>query len=419
MSMLQYCIKLFLFTFIAVAKLQGQDTLMINIQQADSLFFNNSYYLLAAEMNVDAHKALVLQSKMYPNPTISAELNMVDPQNKRLFHLGKSGQMAFQVEQLILLGGKRKAQIDMAKTNTEIAEIEFQKLVHNLKFHLHSQLFALGQQDFLIKKYNQQLSLLDGLLLSYKTQVDKGNIPMSELVRLKGAYLKLNNDRAEILAQYYDTQAILQKILQSTVTISFVFTENDIKNYVKLITIDELKSTALSSRTDLIILDKNKQLAEQYLVLQKKMAIPDLSVYAAYDQNGGAFANQVNGGVSIALPIFDKNKGNINFADFKRREIEFENLAMRNEVFTEIANKYNYYNHTISEYQKAVGLYNQDFEITIKGMTDNFQKRNVSIIEFIDFFEAYNEVLTELTRIKTQLVTSAEQLNLLIGKELY
>jgi cobalt-zinc-cadmium efflux system outer membrane protein len=54
-----------------------------------------------------------------------------------------------------------------------------------------------------------------------------------------------------------------------------------------------------------------------------------------------------------------------------------------------------------------------------KRQIDNFQKRNVSIIEFIDFFEAYNQALTELARIRTQLVISGEQLNLLIGKDIY
>ena len=52
-------------------------------------------------------------------------------------------------------------------------------------------------------------------------------------------------------------------------------------------------------------------------------------------------------------------------------------------------------------------------------MLFNFQKRNVSIIEFVDFYEAYNEVLTALARIKTQLIESGEQMNLLIGKDVY
>jgi cobalt-zinc-cadmium efflux system outer membrane protein len=84
-----------------------------------------------------------------------------------------------------------------------------------------------------------------------------------------------------------------------------------------------------------------------------------------------------------------------------------------------LQNQYASYLQTVSEYRKALALYSEDFETTVKGMTNNFQKQNVSIVEFIDFFEAYNEVLTELARIKKQLVMSAEQLNLLIGKDIY
>ena len=64
-------------------------------------------------------------------------------------------------------------------------------------------------------------------------------------------------------------------------------------------------------------------------------------------------------------------------------------------------------------------LYDEDFEITLKGMTENFQKGNVSLIEFVDFFESYNNALSEISRIKMQLATSAEQIKLSTGKELF
>ena len=92
---------------------------------------------------------------------------------------------------------------------------------------------------------------------------------------------------------------------------------------------------------------------------------------------------------------------------------------MNMEITNSLQNYFSFYNQTVSEYLKATKLYNRDFEVTLKGMTDNFQKRNVSIVEFVDFFEAYNDVLTELSKVKTQLVLSGEQLNLLIGKDLY
>ena len=88
-------------------------------------------------------------------------------------------------------------------------------------------------------------------------------------------------------------------------------------------------------------------------------------------------------------------------------------------MYSELQNAYSVYTQTVSEYGKATTIYNSDFELTVNGMTENFKKRNINIVEFIDFFEAYNDALNELTRIKTQLVISAEQINLLTGKDIY
>ncbi|MBX2965770.1 MAG: TolC family protein [Cyclobacteriaceae bacterium] len=397
----------------------GSDTLKITLFRADSIFLTNSYYLLAAGMNIEAQKAQIIQAKLYPNPIFTADINAYDFENGKALHVGETGQKFFQFEQLIILGGKRKAEIEMAKTNAAIAELEFQDLTKRLKFQLHSDLFAIGQQEFLLRKYNQQLALLDSLLSAYQVQVDKGNISLRELVRLKGAYLKLNNDRAELFRDYFETQSNLQKILQTSSVVSFEFSEDDIVHYVKAVSLDELKSTAFENHPGLLLTKQDNLWAQQYFRYQKKMAIPDINLFTNYDQRSGAFNNQVNAGISIPLPMWNRNQGNIKATQFRLQETEYQILSLQNEVSSKIQNAYALYNQTVAEYQKAVSMYNQDFDVTIRGMTDNFQKRNVSIIEFIDFFEAYNEVLTELARIKTQLVSSAEELNLLAGRDVY
>ena len=413
------CRKFFFILFLFTYSAKAQDTLKINLQQADSIFIANNFYLLASSMNIEAQKAQIIQAKLYPNPIFTTDLNAYDPENNKPLHIGNTGQKVFQVEQLILLGGKRKLEIEMAKTNVRIAELKFQQLVRQLKFRLHSNLFTVGQQQFLLSRYNSQLALLDTLLSAYQIQADKGNIPLKDVVRLKGAYLKLNNDRAELLKQYYEAQTNLQTLLQTTSLIEFQFSEQDIVKYIKLNSLPELKNEALSNRPELLIIQQDKILAEQYLQYQKSLAIPDVNLFASYDQRGGAFNNQVNAGITIPLPFWNRNQGNIKSSQFKLKEADYNLQAMQNEILSDLQNNYFFYSQTVSEYQKATTLYNQDFEITVKGMTDNFQKQNVSIIEFIDFFEAYNEVLTELARIRTQLVISGEQLNLLIGKDIY
>jgi cobalt-zinc-cadmium efflux system outer membrane protein len=260
---------------------------------------------------------------------------------------------------------------------------------------------------------------LDTILSNFQIQADKGNIPLKDLVRLKGAYLKLSNDKSDLLHQNYETMANVQTVLQVTSPVEFQYTESEISRYIKVKTIDELKQEALANRPELLIAEQEKLQVQQNLQYQKRLAIPDLGIFTSYDQNGSAFNHEFNAGFNISLPFFNRNQGNIKSSQFKLNETDYKLKAMDVEITTSLQNYYSFYNQTVSEYKKASKLYNQDFEITIRGMTENFQKRNVSIIEFVDFFEAYNDALTELSKVKTQLVSSAEQLNMLIGKDLY
>lgn len=395
------------------------DTLRINIRQADSIFQVRNYYLLAAALNVEAQRAQVLQASLYPNPVFTADLNAFNPERSRIVDIGSQGQKAFQIEQLILLGGKKKAEVQLARTNALIAETELQRLVRELKFRLHTQLFTCGQQWLLLAKYNSQMALLDTLLNTYGEQAAKGNIPLKEVVRLKSAYLKLGNDRAALYQDFYETQAQLQTLLQTDKIIRFEFAESEITGYIKDVALSQLQQEALNSRPEWLLMQQQKSFAEQYLAYQQKLAIPNLNLFANYDQRGGAFNDQLNVGLNIELPLFNRNQGNIRSARYKLQETEQLLKAFENEMMSRLQTSYSSYRQTISDYNKASRLYNADFDVILKGITDNFRKRNVSIIEFIDFFESYNDALSELTRSKIQLVTSAEQLNLLTGKDIY
>ena len=370
-------------------------------------------------MNIDANKALIIQAKLYPNPILTADFNAFNPTNNQTFDIGSNGQKSFQLEQLILLGGKRKKSLDLAKTNVVIAELEFQDLIRNLKFELHSGLYALFQQRSLLNVYNEQMVLLDKIIIAFDEQSKKGNIPLKDVVRIKGVYLNLNNTRAELLKMHFSELSRVQCILQTDKVVLPTITESDFESRIKSGTIDELKTIALKNRADYLIYQQNITAAQQYLAFQKSLAVPDVNLFGSYDQRGGAFVNQVNVGFSVPLPVWNRNQGNINASRYIIKQEEYNEAGLKLKIFAELQNNFLIYTQTVSEYKKAAQLYNDDFEKTLAGMTDNFQKRNISLIEFVDFFEAYNNALAEVARIKIQLAVSAEQLNLTSGKEVY
>ena len=245
-----------------IQKLYAQDTLRINLKDADNIFLAKNFQLLASSMNIEAQKAQIVQAKLYPNPVLTIDFNAYDPDHKKPFHVGgNNGQTMFQLEQLILLGGKRKSEIELARTNAAIAELEFQQLLRQLKFRLHTDLFTAGQQELLLQQYNKQLDLLNTLLVAYETQAAKGNIPLKDVVRLKGAYLNLNNDRSEIIKSFHEAQQSLQTLLQTSAVIQVRFLKRNRKIYSENI---HERISGFANRPELQISRQNKLLAEQY-----------------------------------------------------------------------------------------------------------------------------------------------------------
>lgn len=410
---------LFFSSVLFVVNAQAADTLKINLQQADSLFLVHNYYLLASSLKVEAQEAQIVQAKLYPNPIFSTLLTAYDPVNDKAFHVNSTGHKEFQLEQLLVLGGKRKSSIAIAELDAKIALLEFHRLVQQLKFQLHNDLYKLRQQQILLDRYSEQLSLLDTILTAHEAQVAKGNIPLQELVRLKGVYLNLNNERATLLTDYLQVQSNLQILLHTTKPVLFEHSKHDVDKYLKTQEFDRLLNEALVHQPNLLIAQQEVALASQHWQYQKRMAIPDINLFVGYDQRSGAFDNQINAGIAIPFPIWDRNQGNIKSSALRLKATQYLLEAHEIELIVELQNTLTVYEHAMSEYQKAMTLYNEDFDITFNGMLTNFKKRNISLIEFVDFFEAYNDVLAEMGRITTHLVQAAEQLNLLVGKEVF
>jgi outer membrane protein, heavy metal efflux system len=397
----------------------GQNALQLSLTQVDSIFLSRNLLLLAQQYNIDAQDAFILQAKAYPNPLLTADINAYDPGNQKAFHVGPSGQKAFSIEQLILLGGKRKTEIDLAKQNKQVAELELEDLLRNLQFQMHSSYYTIYRQINTLEKYARQLTLLDTLISSFEIQTSKGNLPAKDVIRLKSVYFKINNDKSALASEYFSEQQKIQLLLQINDYLIPQINEIQFEQLTSATNYEELLSTALEQRPDLKLAYQAEAIALINLKLQKKLAVPDLALNTSYDQRGGAFNNQVNVGVSIPLPIWNRNRGNIKAAEYGSKTAELYQQQKVREVQTDVLAAFQTLSLSIAEFRKIKNYYSDEFDIVFEGINRNFQKRNISILEFVDFFEAYNESLGEYERVKNHLANSAMQINYATASKIF
>ena len=399
--------------------LSAQNSQSLTIEACEDLFLKNNLVLLAEQYNISAKQALVIQAKAYPNPIFSGDINVYDPQNKKFFHIDSTGQKAFQVQQLILLGGKRKTEVEIAKQSAVLAESEFADLLRNLKAELNERFYSINSQKIVIENFQKQLAILDTIITAYKVQSDKGNIPLKDLIRLKSVYIKINGNKSELAALNSEDQKKIKLLLQTNVDIIPVVPEDDFKKFVDLKSLSDLQTIALTNRPDLKLADESALMAALALKREKKQLIPDITINGSYDQRGGAFRNQINAGISLPVPILNTNRGNIKAAEFDKKAMELYLQEKKLEVELDIQQAWTNMQRSINEYTKVKELYNEEFLIVNKGMNDNFHLRNISIIEFVDFVEAFNESLADFERIKQQLAQSAAQINYTTATKIY
>jgi cobalt-zinc-cadmium efflux system outer membrane protein len=407
-------------SMLCVCESFAQDTLKINIQQVEKQFLEKNLHLLAEQYNIDAAKANLLQTKLFHNPSVSAGLNIYNPNNQRWFDVGKnSGQYVFAVEQLIRLGGKRNKEIALAKIDIQLSENQLYDLLRTLKFALNSTFYETYFTYKSLHSFDMQIALLEELQNNYNELKNRGVVSLNEVVRMQSLLYGLCSDKLELQVTFNELQAQLQLFLQDNHTVfipdiadkDFAFCNPTDFQVNKLI------YDALENRIDLKTAKDELLYQQKKVSLEKANTVPDLTIGADFDKRSGAFDNQFSLNVSIDLPFFNHNKGNVNVAKAMAKQKEVLVVQKQTEIENEVLKAYT----NALQANKVCSTIDSDFEqnlqTLLQSITDNFRKKNISMLEFTDFYESYRDNIIKINQIKNKKAQTMEELRFVVGTD--
>jgi len=398
----------------------SQDSLQLSLDQADSVFLQNNLVLLSERFRIQAAQAVVIQARLWDNPTLSTEWNAYNPDKRRALDIGRGGEKIISIEQVLLTAGKRSKQVALAMENAKMTEYEFMNLMRVLKFELRSNFFDVYFLQNTLNRYQLQINNLQSTVAAFETQYEKNNVSLRELLRLKALLFQLNNDKTEILFQIAEKQKMLKILLNLNQPIIPIVDENQLNRY-QLATYDakSLGELALQNRGDVKVEASLTEQAKLNYNLQKSLAVPNLKVGGTYDQSGSYVSHYTGITLSADLPLFNKNQGNIKVA---RTLIDYQKGIQNqkeNTVTNEVAAAFQKVRYVENMVQSVDARFSDQFELLNKGVVENFQKRNLTLLEFIDLIETYSESVKELNRLKSDRVGAYEELNFTVGQELF
>ncbi|MFT0261973.1 TolC family protein [Bacteroides faecis] len=409
-----------LFLFLSGRMCAQQVAGTLTLKEAEQRFLERNLSLIAERYNIDMAQAQVLQAKLFDNPVISLEQNVYNRLNGKYFDFGKEGEAVVEIEQVIHLAGQRNKQVRLEKINKEIAEYQFEEVMRTLRQELNEKFVEVYFLSKSIGIYEREVNSLQTLLAGMKIQQEKGNISLMEISRLESMLFSLKKEKNEQENDLLTTRGELNLLLNlpGDTQVQLLLDEEVLQQLdLSQLSFADLKAI-INERPDQKIARSTVNASRANLKLQKSMAFPEFSVKGNYDRAGNFINDYFAIGVSLSVPIFNRNQGNIKAARFSIQQAGVEQEHAANRADMELFTAYTSLEKAIQLYQSTNMDLERNFEKLITGVNENFTKKNISLLEFIDYYDSYKEACIQLYEIRKNVFLAMENLNTVVGQNI-
>jgi outer membrane protein, heavy metal efflux system len=395
-----------------------QDTLRLTLVQAESIFLNKNLDLIAQKYSIDSAKARVITAKLYDNPDFSYSNAFYNTETHHFFE----PEMSAQISQLIRLAGKRNKSIALAQSGIKIAEFQFYDLLRTLRFVLRNDFYNIYFLQQSSKLYQTEISSLQKIVPAFEDQVKKGFIAPVDALRIKSQLYTLQAEYDNLQTNINNIQSELKLLMRANAS-DFIVPVAEISSLNESVlsqnNYQTLMDSAIVNRPDLKVLNANIDFSNYNLNLQKALAKPDITISANYDRLGSYVPNYNAIGISIPLPFFNRNQGNIKNAKIETEVNKVQYESGLEKVKSDVTTSY----ITALRSEKLLMGFDQTFEEKMKNLieqvTINFQKKNITILQFLDFYDSYKQNVLQMNQLRFNKMSALEQLNFSIGKIIF
>lgn len=373
--------------------------------------------LTAARLEIEKAKARLAQAKLRPNPTLEFEQS-----SGRIVGNGGDREFSVGASLPIEIYGRREARINFANIEIQASEAEVRNreriLTANILTNYAEALGALREIDTL-----ERVLELDMQTTKFvQIRVNEGDAAPLELNLLQAEVERLRSRRELAEGKLQSSLTQLKSLtgidFNETLRLREEITTAILPTLPK--TREEAVDIALRTRPDVALTRIEEQVATAGLRLVRAQSKPDLTAYTRYTQ-GRSNVDLPNGvfpqndrsltfGVSIGIPIFNKNQGAKAEAEISIKQTQARREFAERVVRSEILSAYQRYeaatqavltlqNSAIPRSTQNVETFRRIYEIGEIKITDLIAEQR----RLLDANRDLTEALTEKYRAQADL----------------
>ncbi|NHZ86922.1 MAG: TolC family protein [Planctomycetia bacterium] len=292
----------------------------LDITSLETLVIKGNPDLLVSKKNIDISIGQLEQSKTLPNPEIDFESGAgIDPETIGM------------VSQTILLGGKRKKKIALSELELNKVQLEYEALKQTILTEAFREFVVILylQENKILQQ--ERISVAKDLLNAVSRKVEAGKLSTAEKSRAK---IQLIQEQLTLrtIDKFLKTAWNSISALWGNGGTSFNYSAGDLSSIGNI-----PSSFSFDNTPDILISKLSLEIKKTNVLTEKANAIPNLQLGAGLKRSDIP-GNTYQVGLSIPLPIFNRNKGNINSAVSELEQARLELNAIEIELKTKVSN---------------------------------------------------------------------------------
>lgn len=365
----------------------GVDVMTLTLDEAMALFLSRNLDLLMAQYGIDSARGLEVTARLFPNPTLSADLTGSQTQS---FH--DVGALGLRVDQLFELAGKRGYRQESARFGALSAEASFSDAVRTLGFSVKEVFYKvlLARRKLDLAKDNS--ARFAEILKINTLRFQKGAIAEADLIKLRVQYVDFQTQVITATQDLFTAQNTLKGLLAVRPHVELSL-KGELEYKPQAVELDVLKTDALMARPDVVVKDRTLSQKSSEFKLAKALRVPDVTIGADTSIQGPQGPNtlhQYGFGLSVPLPLFNRNQGGILQAEAGLKAAQSDLDKTRLQVEIDVENAYRDFTQTEMLVKAYRGGVLDDARTSREIAEKAYARGGMTILDLLDAFRTFN-----------------------------
>lgn len=391
------------------------DTVYINIPEAEQRFVNKNLSLLISNYDVSIAKDNYLQAKLWYNPNLTYTQEVYNPYTKEW--LNANNENAFQLQQLLTIGGRHSAYANLNKIGIKEAQFQLADVLRSLKYQMYTDISDLYNNQQLVAMYKSEEDKILPLVEATRQLYKAGNASGNDLIRLQAQYQDAVAQEVTSQQAVYTDEKELKTLLVYPGKTYLVVKEIGIP-MGQIPPFQSILDSARKNRPDLLLALTGIAYQKQNIKLQHATSIPDLTLGVEYDKAGSYEPNFWGIYGSMDLPFFNRNQGNIKVSKDQEKQAELNDSLALYTVQNEVTSSYCIFYRLNNQYIQIDTHYESDLDEMIDNAVKNYDKRYISLLDLLSQITTYIDGKTNLINLKVQYFNAIHSINYSTGLDI-